>query len=171
MYWKYFKYVLRHKWFVFLECCKVGLLWRGLIHDLSKLRLSEFIPYARYFYGNYPEYINADSRAPRGLFKQDIEHRFDKAWLFHIHRNPHHWQFWLLQEDDGPLKNIPVPIKYLKEMLCDWHGAGRAITGKSNTKEWYIQNKKNINLNRINRKWIEKKLGIKTKTAPEPALS
>ena len=49
---KYASYVLRHKLFVGLECFKVGLFWRGLVHDLSKLRPSEWLPYARHFYGH-----------------------------------------------------------------------------------------------------------------------
>jgi len=164
VYWKYLKYVIRHKWFVFRECLKIGLIWRGITHDLSKFKPSELIPYARYFYGNYPsiESVHGDFRNQISPFKEDIERQFDKAWLFHIHRNPHHWQYWLLQEDDGPLKNIPIPVKYLKEMLCDWRGAGRAITGEDNTPSWYLTNRQNINLNRINRKWIERQLGVDT---------
>ena len=155
-YFRYLNYVLRHKWFVFLECCKLGIPWRGIIHDWSKFRPSEFIPYARYFYGDYPNYKELNWHT--GLFKEDINRRFDKAWLYHIHRNKHHWQYWLLQEDDGLLKNIPIPIKYLKEMLADWHGAGIAITGEKKTNDWYLKNKDRINLNQINRKWIEKGL-------------
>ena len=55
MYWKYLKAVLKHKWFVFIECRKLGIPWLGVIHDLSKFLPSEFIPYARYFYGPYPK--------------------------------------------------------------------------------------------------------------------
>ena len=157
--WKYLKYVIKHKWFVFVECCKAGIIWRGMAHDLSKLLPSEFFPYAEYFYGDKTwENVCDDFRYWN--IKVEKEGPFDKAWLLHQHRNPHHWQFWILQEDDGPLKNIPVPIKYLKEMLCDWRGAGRAINGKDNTTIWYLKNKENINLNDENRRWIEKQLNI-----------
>lgn len=54
-YLKYLKYILKHKYYVAVECFKMGLIWRGLVHDLSKLRLSEFGAYANYFYGNYPD--------------------------------------------------------------------------------------------------------------------
>jgi len=40
--WKYLAYVVRHKWFVFWACADLGILWRGLVHDLGKLRLSEW---------------------------------------------------------------------------------------------------------------------------------
>ena len=145
-YFKYLKYVIRHKWFVMIECFKIGLYWRGIVHDLSKLLPDEFIPYARYFYGGYKLVWINDA--------------FDKAWLLHIHRNPHHWQYWLLQTDDGPLKIIQMPTKYLKEMLCDWHGAGMAIIGKNNTIVWYLKNKDKIKLKHADHKWIEFRLGV-----------
>ena len=158
MYLKYLKYVIRHKWFVFVECCKAGIIWRGVVHDLSKFLPSEFFPYAEYFYGDKTLEKECDDFRYWNL-KDEKEKPFDKAWLMHQHRNPHHWQFWLLQEDDGPRKNIPIPLKYLKEMLCDWRGAGRAINGKDNTLEWYMKNKDKINLRLINKSWVEKKLG------------
>ena len=164
MYLKYLWYVIRHKWFVLKECFKVGLYWRGITHDLSKLRPSEFIPYARYFYSFFgvgwsqEKYGGCGDEIAR---HQEISMAFDRAWLYHIHRNPHHWQFWLLQEDDGSLKKIPMPVKYLKEMLTDWRGAGRAITGKDNTPEWYLENKDKIKLGKIQHRWLELKLGIK----------
>jgi len=161
-YIKYLKYVLRHKWFVFTECYKIGILWLGIIHDWSKFRPSEFIPYARHFYGHYRSLKDLTVWEKNfihfGLLKEDINRRFDVAWLFHIHRNKHHWQYWLLQKNDGPLKNIPIPKKYLKEMLADWKGAGKAITGKDHTAKWYEDNKHRINLNWVDRAWIEKKL-------------
>jgi hypothetical protein len=141
MYLKYLWYVIKHKWFVMIECFKVGIYWRGLTHDLSKLLPSEFFPYANYFYGNG---------------KNDKE--FNKAWLLHQKRNPHHWQYWLLYEDEGRLTTLDIPIKYRKEMIADWIGAGRAITGKDNTKKWYELNKNNMLLNRETRNWIEERI-------------
>jgi len=158
MYWKYLKYVLKHKWFVFVECKKADVIWRGLVHDMSKLWPSEFIPYARYFYGDYPKYKSGVTTRYPHLFKEDIDMRFDKAWLKHIHRNPHHWQHWILQEDDGPQKLILIPPKILIEMVCDWRGAGMAINGKDNTAEWYQKNKDKIMLKRINRKFVERRI-------------
>lgn len=77
-YFSYLRTVLRHKWFVLLEAYKLGILWRGLMHDLSKLRPDELIPYTKYFsyeYGTQPE---------------GIKRVFDIAWLKHQHRNKHH---------------------------------------------------------------------------------
>ena len=140
-YLKYLNYVIRHKWFVFLECCKTGIIWQGIIHDFSKLLPSEFFPYSIYFYGSG---------------KNDKE--FDNAWLLHQKRNPHHWQYWLLYEDEGALKTLNIPIKYRKEMIADWIGAGKAITGKDNTEKWYEINKNKMLLHRDTRNWVEKNI-------------
>lgn len=131
MYIKYLNYVLRHKWFVFLSCCEAGFwyIWLGLIHDISKLRPSEFIPYAKYFYGKGSDEVEAD---------------FDLAWLLHQKRNKHHWQWWILPMDDGTTKVFDMPYKYLIEMICDWNGAGKAQKSTLTTLEWYEKNKEKI---------------------------
>jgi hypothetical protein len=133
-YLKYFWYVVRHKFWVIVAGRKLGVsLWRCFTHDLSKFRPSEFFPYADYFYGGPYK-----PRSEMGI------REFDAAWLKHQHRNPHHWQHWLLREDDGPAKPIDMPRKYAKEMVADWMGAGRAITGKWGISEWYAKNKYHI---------------------------
>lgn len=86
---KYMGYVLRHKWFVLVECYRLGVLWRGVVHDLSKLRWSEWWPYAWSFNGPW-----AYRDRPQWL-----KDAFDRAWLCHQHRNPHHWQHWILRLD------------------------------------------------------------------------
>lgn len=159
-YIKYLKYVLKHKWYVFVECYKIGEFWRGITHDLSKFLPDEFIPYARYFNGNYPSMkekfkMNQLNIAYTGKYKEEIKKDFDKAWLKHIHRNKHHWQYWLLQEDDGKFKKLEIPFKYLIEMFCDWRGAGKAIHGYDETKEWYKENKSKIIMSEMSRKKIE----------------
>ena len=167
MYFKYLKYIIRHKWYVFRSCCRVTkdkkyliqLIFLGIVHDWSKFRPSEFIPYARYFYGNYTKYEDLPCGwKGRIVTKEDISREFEKAWFFHIHRNKHHWQYWLLQEDDGDVKKIPIPMRYLLEMIADWHGAGKAITGKDNISEWYEKNKSRILVRDIQKKFIEKKI-------------
>ena len=143
-YLKYMQYIIRHKWFVFKECWKMGIIWRGITHDLSKLRPSEFIPYAKYFYGT-----------PKEVESATVKKMFDIAWLLHQRRNPHHWQYWLLREDEGDLKIIEMPEKYWKEMVCDWVGANQAITGERKYMEWYERNKEDIRLGPITAELVE----------------
>lgn len=104
---KYVKFLwslLRHKWFVFVESCKLGIPWLGIIHDWSKFLPSEFIPYAKYFYGEY-EYEKLDDvplfKIPYDAeTKEDAKRNFDIAWLYHQKRNRHHWQYFILQYDN-----------------------------------------------------------------------
>lgn len=157
-YIKYLSYVLRHKWFVFVECCKESIVWRGIFHDMSKLLPSEFIPYARFFYGKKA----VERRDETGYYKPTDtgDKDFDFAWFLHQKRNRHHWQWWILPEDNGGVKVLPMPKKYLKEMVCDWKGAGKAQKSKSTCRKWYIANKDKMTLHPDSRSWIEKKLSI-----------
>ena len=147
MYLAYIKYVLRHKWFVFVEACKLGIPWRGLVHDLSKFRLRELVPYTNYFYG-------------------DGHDDFKRAWLEHIHSNPHHWQYWVLNMDDEQTILLPVPKKYLKEMLADWIGVGRALKTKG-VLDWYAKNRCVVKLHEDARKWIEEQIGFENNETAE----
>jgi len=133
----------------------MGIIWQGIIHDISKLMPSEFIPYANYFYGNGNN-INK-SRDKTGYYKPTNigDSAFDFAWLLHQKRNKHHWQWWVLPEDDGGLKVLNMPLRYRKEMLCDWSGAGRAQGYGDNTINWYQANKNKMQLHKETREWIE----------------
>jgi len=162
MYLRYFKYVIRHKWFVFIECCRFGIPWRGIVHDLSKLLPSEFVPYARYFEGDYPSFNEVKFLPPFASCcrtKEEIAYDFDVAWLHHQKRNRHHWQYWVLLNDDGDTKILEMPDRYRWEMLADWIGAGKAL-GTPDTKAWYLKWRDTIQLGRNTRVWIEWKLGV-----------
>lgn len=141
---QYASYVARHKWFVFLAGLKVKApLWRLLIHDWSKLTPAEWFPYVRSFYGK-------EGRTP------EVKAAFDAAWLHHQHRNPHHWQHWLLREDDGDTKALPMPEHFAREMVADWMGAGRAITGKWDVGGWYSKNAHKIVMHPETKELVER---------------
>ena len=142
----YLSYLLRHKWFVLLACWRRGLYWRGIVHDWSKFLPDEWFPYANYFYGQ-----NSKTR------KQTPQEQeaFDRAWLKHQHRSPHHWQHWVLREDSGEMKLLEMPIRDIKEMMADWEGAGRAITGMKNWSIWYRMVAHKMLLHESTRKWVE----------------
>ena len=150
-YLKYLRYLIRHKWFVFIACLKYGLVWQGIVHDLSKLLPDEIVPYANFFYGG-------DKRKDRFYTPSDGSKEFNRAWLKHLHRNPHHWQYYVLMEDDGATFPLEVPDKYLKEMLCDWIGAGRA-QGFNDVLGWYSTNRNKMVLHVESRAWIEREIG------------
>jgi hypothetical protein len=147
---------------------KIGApLWRAVIHDWSKFLPSEWIPYAQYFYWS-KEQKNEETlqafqlfgcceAAPYGYF---VEERFNIAWNYHQKRNKHHWQYWLLKGDSGETLVMPMPKKYVLEMVADWMGAGRAINGTWEAKEWYLANKEKIELRLENKAQVCEILGI-----------
>lgn len=55
---------------------------------------------------------------------------------------------------------LPMPERYAREMVADWMGAGRAITGRWETPTWYAQNRHNMVLHPDTRAYVEQNLGI-----------
>jgi len=130
-----------------------------IVHDLSKFYFDEWLAYADYFYGDHSnEGLEAQHQfglvelAPFGFY---AEHRFNVAWRNHQTRNRHHWQYYLLTEDSGNEIVLPMPAKYVREMIADWAGAGRAITGEWEVSSWYAENKHKIKLHPITRTQVE----------------
>ena len=145
----YLKYVFRHKWFVLLASIRIGApLWSAITHDMSKFLPSEWMPYARTFYDSdgSKQYVESDG--------------FARAWNDHQKRNKHHWQYWLITWDRGNTEPLPMPTNCIYEMVADWMGAGRAITGKWESKEWYEKNKTVIILTDDARSIVEQILNI-----------
>jgi hypothetical protein len=143
----------------------MGIIWRGIMHDLSKFLPGEFIPYARYFYGDKNDISRG--RDSTGYYQagDTISDDFNFAWLLHQKRNRHHWQWWVLPMDDGTVKIFDMPIKYRKEMICDWVGAGKAqgkFSPKNDkyreTRAWYHSAKYKMLLGHDTQEWIEKEI-------------
>lgn len=147
--YRYLRYLIRHKWFVFIAGLKTGApIWRLIIHDWSKFIPCEWIPYTEFFY----------NKASNITYLEWQKDRFDEAWLHHQHLNPHHWQHWILKNDDGSSRLLYIPQHFVKEMVADWMGAGRAITGKWEAVEWYNKNKDKIKLHTSSRQLVERLL-------------
>jgi len=159
-YWKYLKYILKHKWYVAVECFKVGLYLHAFTHDLSKFRPSEWFPYTEFFYGDWGRNEPDDYRYWDARYY--VQGPFDLAWLKHQKRNKHHWQYWVLHEDSGQTKTLFIPRKYLKQMACDWIGASKAIRGKDATPiEWYRKVKNGTLMDESSRVEFEHLIGVK----------
>jgi len=161
MYLQYLRYVIRHKWFVFVECGKQGLWWLGILHDWSKFLPSEFIPYANHFHGKDKDGIS-QGRDSTGYYKAGFtgDNAFDFAWLLHQKRNKHHWQWWILPEDEGGIKVLQIHEKYRREMICDWHGASKAQGHGGYIAEWWNTNNHKMQLHTETRN----ALGLYTRT-------
>ena len=139
----YLRYLVRHKWYVYVAGRKLGVsLWRVLIHDWSKFTPAEWGPYARYFYIDQEEYHD----------------QFQQAWLHHLRNNKHHWQAWVLLNDDGTIVALSMPKTYIREMVADWAGAGRAITGEWEVRRWYDTNSSLMRMSPGTRFFVERLL-------------
>lgn len=94
-YWQYFKYVMRHKLFVFRAGRKLHVpLFTLVFHDWDKFLPDEWFPYARTFY------------KPNGEKQYDAGYEFAHAWMLHQHRNKHHWQYWLNAEHRVDIRRV-----------------------------------------------------------------
>lgn len=142
-YRSYLSYLVRHKWIVLKICFKNGLFWQGITHDISKFLPTEFFEYSSYF---------ASGK------KTDIEGK----WLDHLHRNRHHWQYWVLLDNEGNGKPLEMPKKYIIEMVADWLSVALIENGrhqaKTKVKEWYAERRKGIYIHDDSRKFLEEKL-------------
>lgn len=157
-YFKYFKTICIHKWYVFIECCKEGIIWQGIIHDMSKFSPSEFIASARYYFGD-----RSDSVIDEGIIE-----KYQQAWLHHKGHNKHHWEYWVdWNSDTGEYELTRIPLKYLQEIYADMIGASKAYN-KSNfdVREPYnyFKNRKTFIMNKEDRLWLEIKLENLAKT-------
>ncbi len=118
---KHFKIICKHRWYVFKNCCKAGIFWQGLVHDLSKFSPTEFWESAKYYIG---------TKSPIDVCKE--KNGYSKAWMHHKGRNKHHYEYWVDNFDNGGTP-LQMPFKYALEMICDYLGAGQAYEKKKFT--------------------------------------
>lgn len=191
----YLKYVIRHKWYVFIACVKLGVpLHIAIMHDISKFSRQEWGDYVKAFY-------NKDGT------RLDERGNITRAFHHHEKNNKHHWGYWIVNSgskyeryllqshgngydlfifdtytykaidpvlDDTHenyiwLKNrknelnetqdyqaIEMPDVYVREMIADWIGAGKAISGRGDPLTWYEKNKHSMLMTQMTRKEIER---------------
>lgn len=116
-------------------------------HDESKTNPDEYDAYDAYFYGGNRSF--------------EVVEQFNRAWLLHIHRNPHHWQYWILRNDDPDQGEILIdmPDCYIIEMICDWWSFSWKQNNLNEIFKWYEERKDYIKLSDYTRKKVEDILG------------
>jgi len=130
-----------HRWEVFKLCLKVGIPYRGLVHDLSKYSFSELIESVKYYK------VSQGKKSPLVVCKQ--ENGYSKAWLHHKGRNKHHYEYWY--DPAAPEPTPIIPFKYMLEMICDRIAASK-IYNRGNytnscTLEYFYKEKPKMTLN------------------------
>lgn len=153
-YWKYLLYVLEHKKNVFKTCWERGLYLHALTHDLSKFMPDEFIPYARYFYGNYPteailSNFNCVGNKRKILTYEEVSKRFNKAWELHYKRNKHHPEHWAGKN---------MARNNIEQMVCDLEAMSLKFGGSA--QEYYLKNYFKWDMTRNTRIGVEYALDI-----------
>ncbi len=115
----HFRTITRHRHEVIKNCYRAGILFQGLVHDLSKYMPAEFIVGAIYYQGNRSP--NEGEREAYG---------YSKAWMHHKGRNKHHFEYWT-DYDSVTRKMSPVrmPYRYIVEMFCDRVAASKIYMG------------------------------------------
>lgn len=120
---KHFRVITRHRHKVIAHCCKAGIFWQGLLHDLSKYAPVEFIPGAKYFQG---------TRSPNEMERE--QRGYSLAWMHHKGRNRHHFEYWTdYNRITKVLEPVEMPDKYIIEMFCDRVAASKIYGGKNYT--------------------------------------
>lgn len=157
----YLRYVLRHKWFVFLSCRKWKVpVWRAIVHDWTKFTPSEWTPYVHSFYN--PDGSRKNPKTQNTTLEvSKLGDDFRVAWNSHQKHNHHHWQYWVLINDEDGIQPLEMPETYVREMMADWEGAGLAITGVADNKDWYVRNKEKFIFHPKTRYVIEIFLGLR----------
>lgn len=112
-------------------------------HDSTKFDVEEYDAYDKYFYG--------------GKKTEEVNKNFNVAWLHHIHNNPHHWQHWVLINDDPGegMVILDMPHNYIIEMICDWWAFSWAKGNLYEIFNWYDQHKKYMKLSENTRKTVD----------------
>lgn len=102
-------------------------------HDNSKYYDEEFYPYLHWF---YPEIETEKNRT-----------EFDYACLHHYHHNPHHWNHWILNDDEDKDTDrvLDMPEIYVIEMLCDWQSFSKK-NPESTAYQWWIDNQNKMKM-------------------------
>lgn len=115
--------------------------WETFIrsHDASKYNIDEYDAYDKYFYGK--------NRSHK------VVEDFNRAWLLHIHRNPHHWQHFILIKDNPGEETVimKMPLQYVIEMICDWWSFSWKTGDLYEVFNWWNEHKDYIKLHDVTR--------------------
>lgn len=101
-------------------CFRIGLYKQGLLHDLSKYEPVEFLVGCKYYQGD---------RSPNNAEREATG--ISRSWLHHKGRNKHHFEYWVdyVPGDEHIINGVPMPRKYVAEMVMDRISASRNYLG------------------------------------------
>jgi hypothetical protein len=164
----HFRTITQHRHLVCRYCLRLGLVWQGLTHDLSKYSPMEFWRGAKYYQG---------FRSPN-----DAERRAtgtSLAWLHHKGRNRLHFEYWIdyVIAPDGSVfyGGNRMPMRYVAEMFCDRLAASRVYQGEKYTNaspyEYFVRSKSRILIHPDTSAEIEEMLRVLKDEGEEAAFA
>ena len=157
----------RHRRLVRHYCLRLGLVWQGLTHDLSKYSPTEFWRSAKYYQGY---------RSPNDQERK--ENGVSLSWLHHKGRNRHHFEYWIdycLRPDGSVyMGGCKMPKRYVAEMFCDRIAACRVYQGEKYTDaspyDYYQKSKDHILINQETSDLLDRWLLLLKEHGEEAAL-
>ena len=90
-----------------------------------------------------------------GKRTKEVEQRYWRAKLEHRHRNPHHWEYWILYTSDGPPTALDMEYPYIIEMICDWWSFSWETGNLFDIFDWYDEHKKHMRMSKKTKKTVE----------------
>ena len=125
------------------------------VHDQSKFTDVEFGPYVKYFF---------DTNGLKKVSQTKQEQAdFTQAWLYHLHKNEHHWQYWMIPNgfsNGKPMEDtvLEMPEHFALEMIADWMGASKTYTGDWDMRDWLKANATRITFHPKTLQYIKREL-------------
>lgn len=118
-------------------------------HDKSKYCPLEYPAYDEYF---YPKKTDKT--------QDEINKAFAYAWNLHQKDNTHHWQFYVLLNDDGTTKVLDMEIHAILEMFCDWWSFSWKQNNPREILDFYKYNRDKMQLSEYTQNIVEKLLSV-----------
>lgn len=111
--------VFIHKYYVMKYCFRLGLYYRGIVHDMSKFSKAELLPSARFFTG---------TMSPQVMERKEYD-GYSYMSVHHCNRNTHHYQYHV-DFSEGEIRITYMPLYDVLEMFCDSLAASIVYSGK-----------------------------------------
>ena len=125
---------------VLIDIPGVDYSWYIDFHDDTKTVPDEYEAFDNYLFGKVTK---------------EVEQKYIRAKLEHRHRNPHHWEYWILYTTDGPPIALDMEYPYIIEMICDWWSFSWESGDLFDIFDWYAEHKKYMRMSKKTKKTVE----------------
>lgn len=114
--------------------------WYIDFHDDTKTIPDEYEAYDNYLFGKKTK---------------ETEQKYLLAKMNHRHRNPHHWEHWILYTSNTTPVALDMEYPYIIEMICDWWSFSWAEDSLFDIFDWYQDHKKYMRMSKKTKATVE----------------